>query len=280
MLSTSGRVVTAALFACSDSGDLNVQYSNKGVGTESQQAVYYGGDIITMDGDHPVYVEAVVQSDGKIVYVGTKTGALEKYQTAKQVDLKGRTMLPGFLDPHGHFMSAILMVQQVNVAAPPVGTATNIPQIIDKLKSYQQENNIAEGEWLVGWGYDQDLIDEKRHITKKDLDAAFPNHKVLIIHVSMHGAILNSLALKWANIDENTITPAGGVIARLPGSNDPAGLLMEMAYVPVLEKLPEPSEAEMLELMEPAQMMYTSEGYTQAIEGFTHTKHIDFLLND
>ncbi len=242
-----------------------------------QSTLYFGGDIITMVGDKPEYVEAVVERDGKIVYVGSKAEALKKYK-AKKINLKGQTLLPGFLDPHGHFMSAILMVKQVNVAAPPVGTATSIAQIIEKLKAYQQKNNVAEGEWLVGWGYDQDLIAEKRHVTKKDLDAAFPNHKVMLIHVSMHGAVLNSLALKWAGIDETTKTPVGGVIARLPGSNEPAGLLMEMAYIPVFEKLPEPSESEMLGLMQAAQMIYASEGYTQAIEGFTHTKHLDFLM--
>ncbi|MBE9564101.1 MAG: amidohydrolase, partial [Proteobacteria bacterium] len=266
------------LSACSDIDSVGNKHDNKATHEAVQQILYYGGDIITMDGDRPEYVEAVVQSEGEIVHVGDKADAIEKFPTAEKRDLKGKTMLPGFLDPHGHFMSAILMVKQVNVAAPPVGAATSIPQIIKKLKIYQQENNVAEGQWLVGWGYDQDLIDEKRHITKNDLDTAFPNHKVLIIHVSMHGAILNSLALKWAGIDESTETPAGGIIARLPGTNDPAGLLMEMAYVPVLERLPEPSEAEMLELMKPAQMMYASEGYTQAIEGFTHTKHLDFLM--
>jgi predicted amidohydrolase YtcJ len=248
-------------------------------GNALQQTLYFGGDIITMDGDKPTYVEAVIEREGRIIYAGKKSSAVNNFAGKTiEVDLKGKTMLPGFLDPHGHFMSAIMMVNQVNVASPPVGTVKNIPQIIEQLKAYQKEKNIPEGGWLVGWGYDQDLLDEQRHITKVDLDAAFPNHKVLIIHVSMHGAVLNSKALEWAGIDKNSKTPAGGIIARLPGGNEPAGLLMEMAYVPVFAKLPQPSEAEMLELMKPAQMMYTSEGYTQAIEGFTHTKDLDFLM--
>ena len=243
------------------------------------QTIYYGGDIVTMDGDRPVYVEAVVEQKGKIIFVGKRDEAFGKYKdNSFKVDLEGKTMFPGFLDPHGHFMSAILMVNQVNVAAPPVGTATNIPQIIEKLKAFQKEKNIPEGGWIVGWGYDQELLQEQRHITKKDLDAAFPDRKVLLIHVSMHGAVLNSKALTWAEIDAHTKTPAGGVIARMPGSQEPAGLLMEMAYIPVFAKLPKPSEAEMLGLMKPAQMMYASEGYTQAVEGFTHVEDLDFLI--
>ena len=154
-----------------------------------------------------------------------------------EVDLKGKTMLPGFIDPHGHFMSAVLMVTQVNVASPPMGTVTDIPSMIKKLQDFKKEQKVKDGEWIVGWGYDQDLLKEKRHITKLDLDKAFPNNKVLIIHISMHGGVLNSKALEWAGLDENSKTPEGGVIARLPGGNEPAGLLMEMAYMPVFDKL-------------------------------------------
>ena len=240
--------------------------------------IYYNGDILTMDGDKPQYVEAVAQKDGKIDFVGSKTDALKKYgKNVRLIDLKGNTMLPGFIDPHSHFMSSVAMVNQINVAAPPVGTATNIPQIIEKLKGFSDERHIAEDGWIIGWGYDQDLIDEKRHVTKKDLDAAFPNRKVMIIHVSMHGAVLNSKALAWANIDDKTETPAGGVIARFPGTTEPAGLVMETAYMPIFAKLPSPSETDMLELMKPAQMMYASNGYTQAVEGFTHAKDLRFL---
>ena len=245
---------------------------------ELKQTLYYGGDILTMDGDQPEYVEAVVEREGQIVFVGSKEDALKQYKRkAKQVDLKGKTMLPGFIDPHGHFMSAIQMVNQVNVAGSPVGTVTDIPSVITLLKAYQAENHVPDGGWLVGWGYDNEQINEKRHITKVDLDPHFPNHKVMLIHVSMHGAVLNSKALEWANIDADTETPSGGVIARIPGSQEPAGLLMETAYLPVFEKFPQPTEAEMLQLMKPAQMMYASEGYTHAQEGFTHLKDLDFL---
>ena len=240
--------------------------------------LYYNGDIITMNGDTPQYAESVVEENGKIAFVGSKEEAKKKFSNARMIDLKGNTMLPGFLDPHSHFMSAIRMVNQVNVAAPPVGTSKNIPQIIEKLKAFQEEKHIPEDGWILGWGYDQDLLDEKRHITKVDLDKAFPKRKVLIIHVSMHGAVLNSQALKWAGIDANTKTPDGGVIARMPNSNEPAGLVMETAYIPIFAKLPQPSQSEMLDLMKPAQMMYTSNGYTQAIEGFSHTSDIDFLM--
>lgn len=243
-----------------------------------EQTIYFGGDILTMQGGQPEYVEAVMVRDGKIIYAGDKAGAVNNFAGETiEVDLQGKTMLPGFIDPHGHFMSAVLMVTQVNVASPPMGTVTDIPSMIKKLRDFKEEQGIKDGGWIVGWGYDQDLLAEKRHITKLDLDNAFPDNKVLIIHISMHGGVLNSKALEWAGLDENSETPEGGVIARLPGGNEPAGLVMEMAYMPVFDKLPQPSEGEMMELMESAQMMYASNGYTHAVEGFTHIKDMNTL---
>jgi len=243
-----------------------------------KQTLYFGGDIITMNGNQPEYVEAVLVQDGKIIFAGDKANAVsESTGETTEVNLKGKTMLPGFLDPHGHFMSAVLMVTQVNVASPPMGTVTDISSMIQKLQDFKKGQDIQDGDWIVGWGYDQDLLAEKRHITKLDLDKVFPDNKVLIIHISMHGGVLNSKALEWAGINSDTETPEGGVIARLPEGNEPAGLLMEMAYMPVFDKLPQPSEDEMMELMESAQMMYAGNGYTQAVEGFTHIKDMNTL---
>lgn len=268
-------VAIILLSACEKSGIADKEQ----VKHDSVYTLYFGGDIVTMTDEQPGYVEAVVAHQGKIVFVGNKESALKQYPEAMaQVDLQGSTMLPGFIDPHSHFMSALMMVNQVNIAAPPVGTANNIAQIIAKLSNFQQEQDITEGGFIVGWGYDQELIEEQRHIIKTELDAVFPNHKVILIHVSMHGAVLNSKALAWANIDKNTETPQGGIIAKMPNSNEPAGLIMEMAYIPVFEKLPQPNEAEMLNLMAKAQSHYTSQGYTHAVDGFTHTTDIDFLL--
>ena len=243
-----------------------------------QQTLYFGGDIITMVGDTPQYVEAVLERNGKIIFSGDIAGVKSSFNNnTTEVDLQGKTMLPGFIDPHGHFMSAALMVTQVNCASPPMGDVTDIPSMIKKLQNFKEEKGIKDGEWIVGWGYDQDLLAEKRHITKMDLDKAFPNNKVLIVHISMHGGVLNSKALEWAKVDENYKTPEGGVVARIEGTNEPAGLLMEMAYMPVFGKLPQPSEDEMMDLMKAAQMQYTSNGYTHAVEGFTHIKDMNTL---
>lgn len=241
--------------------------------------LYANGDILTMDGEQAQYVEALAVQAGHIQKMGTRLELETLHGPDTQViDLEGKTLMPGFIDAHGHFMFALNMVNQVNVANPPVGSVTNFASLLDQVTAFQQQRQIPEGGWLIGWGYDQMGLAEQRHLTKLDLDARFPNHKVLLIHVSGHGAVLNSQALAWAEIDANTNTPEGGIIARLPNSNEPAGLLMETAYLPVFANLPKASEAEQLALMDSAQQMYASQGYTHAQEGFSHLADVDFLM--
>lgn len=246
--------------------------------TPTADAIFYGGDILTMDGNKPAYVEAVGVKDGKIAFVGNMVDAKQMIgKSTVMTDLQGKTLLPGFVDGHSHFMMALGMVNQVNVANPPVGPVTDIPSIIETIKAFKQQRKIADDGWIVGWGYDGTQLKEKRELTKADLDAAFPDNKVVLIHVSGHGGVFNSKALEWANITSETPTPAGGVIARMADGKEPAGLLMETAYIPVFAKLPTPSEPEMLDLLKEAQMSYAANGYTLANEGFTHMKDILFL---
>lgn len=249
----------------------------QGAGEGQAEKIFYNGTIITLakEGDT---VEALAVKEGKILAAGSSADIMKlKGSKTEVIDLQGKTMLPGFIDAHSHISFGLNMVNQVNVSSPPVGSATDIPAILRILTDYQKEKNIPEGGWVVGWGYDQSELKEKRHITKMDLDKVLPNHKVMLIHVSAHGAVLNSKALEWAGIDANTKTPAGGIIARMKGSNEPEGLLMETAYLPVFSNMPKPNETEMLKLMFEVQQLYAKEGYTHAQDGAGHVKEIDFL---
>ncbi|ART79099.1 amidohydrolase [Oceanisphaera avium] len=241
--------------------------------------LYTNGDILTMQGTSPQYVETLAVKGNLIQALGTHQ-ALQPYQgpDTKIVDLQGKTLLPGFIDAHSHFMFALNMVNQANVASPPVGKVTDIESLLNQLADFQQTKQIEPGGWLIGWGYDHGALAEQRSITKDDLDARFADYKVLLIHVSGHGGVLNSQALAWAGIDASTPTPEGGIIARLPNSNEPAGLVMETAYLPVFANLPKADEAQQLALIDAAQQMYASQGYTHAQEGFSHLADVDFLM--
>lgn len=96
----------SVLLACSSTVHADLQ--EKAASNALKQTIYFGGDLVTMQGDQPEYVEAVMVRDGKIIYAGDKAGAVNNFAGETiEVDLKGKTLLPGFIDPHGHFMSAV-----------------------------------------------------------------------------------------------------------------------------------------------------------------------------
>ncbi len=241
-------------------------------------AIYFGGPIITVNDAQP-NAEAVAIKDGKILMVGSaaEVEKAHKGTTTQMIDLAGKSLLPGFIDAHSHFMFALDMPTQANVSGPPVGPVKSIPDIIAALKETQQRLKIAKGEWIVGWGYDGNGLAEGREATRDDLDPAFPDNPVMLIHVSAHGAVLNSAAFKKFNITAKTPTPPGGVILRKPGSKEPAGLLMETAYLPVFAAMPKPTEAETLDHFDGAQQIYASNGYTTMQEGATHAHDVELL---
>jgi len=244
---------------------------------EHPDTVFVNGRILTMDGDTPAYAEAVAISGGRIAFLGSRDEAARRFPRAAVRDLGGAAMLPGFVDAHSHLSFGFDLIDQVNVGSPPMGQCRDIRSVVDALEAFRAERAVPAGGWIVGWGYDQEALAEGRHITRLDLDAAFPEHRVALIHVSSHGAVLNSRALEWAGIDASTPTPPGGVIARLDGSDEPAGLLMEQAYLLVRDRLPHPDAADRFELLDDVQQLYASRGYTHAQDGFTALADLDFF---
>lgn len=235
------------------------------------ESIYYGGDIITMEGDSATYAEAIAIKEGKIIFVGSKAEAEKmKSDSTTMNDLKGKTMLPGFLDAHSHYFNSLLVANQCKLYAPPSGTAKDVESIIAALKTYAEERKIPKGEMIIGYGYDDNVMPDGRLLNRDDLDKAFPDNPVRIDHVSMHGGVLNSLALKYYGIDANTKTPPGGVIVRKPGTNEPFGLIMETAFLPVFEKSEPMSPQQEIEFTKAGQMLYAEAGITTAHEGATH----------
>jgi predicted amidohydrolase YtcJ len=187
----------------------------------------------------------------------------------KQIDLAGRTLLPGFIDAHGHFANALQVVGWANIQRPPAGPVTSIADLQQVLREHVVSHPVATGEWVIAYGYDPDGFSDGRPLDKADLDGLFPDNPVMVIHNSNHGAVLNSAALALAGYDASTPDPAGGVIVRRPGSTEPAGLVMETAFIPLFLHMPQPSEDARLAEFEAAQRLYTSKGITTVQDGAT-----------
>lgn len=241
--------------------------------------IWHGGTIITMDGAVPETVGAVVERGGRIVYAGSEAKARRiAGPRAADRDLRGATMLPGFVDAHSHFALAALMGGGIDLTDPAIGPVGDIPSLLGTLKAQVAARHIPDGGWVIVWQYNDQLLAEHRHITRAELDAALPRHKVVLLHFTMHGLVMNSAALDAAGITDQTPAPAGGIMTRTPDGKL-TGLLFETAMYLAAPKLPQPTEAQRLEGLDAAQRRYASQGYTHAQEGATQPADLAFLTS-
>lgn len=245
---------------------------------QSADIVYHNGSILTMAGNKPAYVEALVVKGGKIAFVGSRDEALKmKGDATKIVDLGGKALLPGFIDAHSHYINSLLVANQAKLYAPPSGPGKDVPSIIAELKRHAAERKIPKSEMIMGYGYDDTVMPNGRLLNRDDLDQAFPDNPVRVDHVSMHGAVMNSLALKQYGISAATKTPPGGVIVRKPGSNEPYGLIMETAFLPVMEQAAPMTAQQEIEWTRAGQMLYAEAGVTTAHEGASHLPQFETM---
>lgn len=209
------------------------------------QKIFENGTIITMDGECPA-AEAVLTEDEVILKVGSRE---EVYEAAKEgvriVDLKGRTLMPGFFDAHGHFIAtALAKLCFVDVRCVPVGPVKSIAQMVQLLKDSEQSKK-GKGP-IIGFGYDDTLIEDGRMAEASDLDQVSDNRPVIVIHSSFHLVMANSVAMKETGTDSPDFKPEGGVVRRRNGvavgifeELAASRKLLDMAYTPsVLSKLP------------------------------------------
>ena len=245
-----------------------------------KQTIYYGGDILTMEGDSPNYVEAVVQREGQIIFTGAKADALKRFKgKAEEVDLQGKTMMPGLIDGHAHFGNFSSQAIGAQILPPPDAGANNIPALIEILKEWNTPENRALTGWIFGAGFDDSVLEEKRFPTKHDLDKVTTEYPIMIIHISGHFAVLNSKGLEMLNITSATKNPEGGLIRRENG-NEPNGVLEELAAIPYYGKALTPKSVEAAEqFFKAGQDMALSYGYTTAHEGRAFFENHGFLAD-
>ncbi len=248
-------------------------FDRKSAATVDQ--IYINGKVITVDAKNTV-AQAIAIKDGKIVAVGT-TAEISKLKNAKTkvVDLAGKTLLPGFVDGHSHFMS-LGMATTVDLSAPPVGNVKSIPDIVEAIKRYQKAQNIKPGQLITARGYDPDELLEKRHPNKEDLDAAFPDNPIVLRHVSGHMSVVNSYVLNKSNINKETPEPAGGQIVRNK-DGEPTGLLLERAAGLIKTSGKKLTLEDQLLLVNKQQAYYASQGITTAQDGGSSVQSLAIL---
>lgn len=251
------------------------QSSKQSNPTNVADAIYFGGDIITMEGDSPVYAEAVALKDGKIVFVGNKNDA-EKLQGdgTTMNDLKGKTLVPGFVDGHIHFAALGAQAVAGNLLPSPDGNCDNIDDLIKIMKEWYSKNGTDKTKgWIFGMGFDDAVLKEGRFPTREDLDKVSKDIPVCVMHITGHFCSVNSKGLELSKINAATKDPAGGIIRRMPNSKEPNGVLEEMAALKVLFPIVTPEPALVNFYFDKSQEMAVQFGYTTVQEGKAMENH-------
>ena len=104
--------------------------------------LYFNGDIITMVGEQPQYAQAILVENGKILFVGSLDDAKKITSNSQKIDLHGKTLLPGFIDAHGHAFNSGIQAIGANLLAPPDGKVTDIPSLIRTLDQWEEDKKI------------------------------------------------------------------------------------------------------------------------------------------
>lgn len=243
-------------------------------------AIYFGGPIITINDAAPS-AEAVATKGGKIVAVGARASvfAAEKGEATKLYDLKGRTLIPGFVDAHSHFTEVSLEAVTANLLPPPDGPVRTIPDMQTVLRRFIATSPMVKAHGVViGMNLDDSQLQERRFPTRQDLDAVSTEIPIFVTHQSGHLAMLNTRALALVGITADSQPPEGGAIEREADGRTPNGVLKETAFFAILPKMiPAFTPAEYLQNIEAAQKIYIENGFTTVQDGKTSEADVKAL---
>ena len=233
--------------------------------------LFTGKHIITM---HPGFdkvrrarASALAIRGEEIIWMGDERHAGLVTGPETQIhELGDKALLPGFIDAHGHLVFLGAMSTNANLAPPPVGPVDSFARLQEQLRTHIEENQIPAGSWVVGFGYDDSLMDERDHPDRRVLDEVSTTHPIALMHVSGHLATANSLGLERAGIDSETADPRGGFIRRYPDSNQPTGVLEETATYPLRQQAMQP-RGNPMDIVRNALATYASSGITTGQDG-------------
>ena len=209
--------------------------------------------IFTSDKEN-LYADSMIIEDGIITWAGRK----EEMPACDfpEKDMEGRRILPGFVDAHMHPMMLAEMSRQISCLPPRVRSIADLREKIREVRDRQQA-----GQWILGWGYDEGKLREKRSPNRYDLDQACCDAPVCVVRTCLHIRCVNSKALELAGIDRNTPDPPGGIIDR-DEQGEPTGILRESARDLITKILPEKTfEDKVRELLELGKLL-ASQGIT------------------
>jgi predicted amidohydrolase YtcJ len=206
--------------------------------------ILVNGKVVTVDPSGSV-AQAVAVKDGRTVKAGTHDEILLlASESARIINLMGRLLLPGFIDSHEHCIRKGMRGDWVDCTSPPM---TTIDQLVAALAAKASEKE--DGEWVVGYGFDETKLTDRRWPTRHDLDKASSRNPIYLGRAGGHNAVANSIALGIAGITKDTPQPPGGNIEK-DEAGEPTGRLDEVAAMDMVrDRIPAPTDGEAVEIM-------------------------------
>lgn len=222
-----------------------------------------------------VTFSTVAFKNSKVLAIGDSQLA-SQYPNAKVINGKGKTMIPGIVDGHGHLLG--LGFNKLNVDVRDLKSAKATAQ---KVAEYASKNKQLT--WIKGRGWNQEIWSDSRYPTAKQLDEYVSDRPVYLSRVDGHAAWLNTKAMELAGITRDTISPAGGEIIK-DENGEPTGVLIDNAESLVMAKIPAPTQDEMALALKTASEHLLSLGITSmhdaGIDQDTYNLYVNKAANN
>jgi predicted amidohydrolase YtcJ len=270
LLNLTALAVAVSLLGCGSPDDAAPSSADEQ--PQTADAVYFNGKIITVDDDNPKATVVAIK-DGMILYVGDIRGAKPLMaNSTRQINLQGKTMVPGFVDAHGHVVNAGIQAASANLLPMPDGEVNSFAQLVDTLNEWKQSANgkefIENTGWLLGFGFDDSQLEEQAFPTAEVLEQVSQDKPTIIIHQSGHFGVFNRQALELAGITDCRAEIPGGSIRCEADGQTPDGVLEENAFFGALGVFQaNVDEAYNLDLFGQGIQSFVRFGYTTAQEG-------------
>lgn len=235
----------------------------------------FNADFVPMTYEDAHFEALVIDDEGTIAFTGDLDRARARYAGAEEIDMGGKTVTPGFIDPHSHFM----MTAQNFTNADLTGAAS-IAEVQQRLRDFIEKRGVTAEGVVQGNGYDHNAFVEGRHPSRQELDEVSRKIPIIVNHASGHVGAANTRALELAGVDASFADPDGGKFLR-EADGTPSGPWEELPAIAILEdKVIEPREhVDYFAIVDDMQDLYFSHGVTTCQDGATMDSFTDALIS-